>query len=177
MTRGLNGETAFKVEDVLVGYVPGEAYGYQRKLQVTVSVRMEWLDRQDEYETVDHESVIRPLDFAITTSVWQPSRHDIVQGGATVEPLQEVLQSGDFAAGWDARKVQTLLDLAPWHLNSATAGCAHQAVIYAPDRYGREAPSLDLTPPCPVTGYRYGHAWLIRPLPDGFLPQVQVLFA
>lgn len=172
MTRGLNGETAFKAEGVLVGYTPGEAYGYKRKLQVTVSVRMEWLDRQDEYETVDHEAAIRPLDFAITTDVWQPGHGDIVSGGATVEPLREVLQSGDYAPGWDAGKVQTLLDLAPWHLNGMTAGCAHQTPVL--DSNGR--PDLDATEPCPLTGYRYGHAWLVRLLPDGFDQQIRGLF-
>lgn len=177
MARGLNGETVFKAEDVPVGYVAGAPYGYKRKLRVTVDVRMEALDRQDSYETTSHDHVSRPLDFAITTSVWRPDLRDSVAGGATVEPLREVIESGDYADGWDAGQVQTLLRLAPWHLNSMSAACDHQHVIYAPDQYGREVPSLDLTEPCPLTGYKYSHAWLVRPLPDGFEQQIRGLFA
>lgn len=187
MSRGLNGETVFKAEDVLVGYVPGEPYGYQRNLRVTVEVRMEALDRQDSYETTGHgpgfnangeeitvhPQVTRPLDFSITTSVWRPDLRDTVSGGATVEPLREVLQSGWYADGWDAQKVSALLDLAPWHLNAMSAGCDLQTPVL--DANGH--PSLDRTEPCPITGYKYGHAWLVRVLPDGFLNTVQQIFA
>lgn len=173
MSRGLNGETVFTANDVLVGYAPGEPYGYKNNLRVTVDVRMEALDRQDSYETTEHEQVSKPLDFAITTSVWRPDLRDSVAGGATVEPLREVLQSGRYADGWNAEKVSALLDLAPWHLNGMTAGCAHQTPVR--DSNGR--PDLDATEPCPVTGYKYGHAWLVRILPDGFLQNVRRLFA
>lgn len=51
---------------------------------------------------------------------------------------------------------------ADWHLNDMQAGCAHQEVVYEDAPYYR--PSLDATLPCPVTGYRYGSAWLHKPL-------------
>jgi len=187
---GLNGETAFKAEDVLIGQVDGKPYGYKRALDVTVSVRMEWLTRQDTYETtahVDglngnglpctvHKRVSRPLDFAITTAVWQPPRYDrdMISGGATVEPLGELIS---YAPGWDAGKAARLIELSAWHLNGMTAGCDHQVPVMETDRYGRTVPSLDLTPPCPETGYRYGHAWLVRELPPGMLDEVRALFA
>ena len=149
----------------------GDSYGYAgRNIDVTVSIRMEWLTRQDTYETVTHEHVSRPLDFAITTAVWQPSHRDIVSGGATVEPLTQLIS---YAPGWDEEKVSALLSLAPYHLSAMQAGCAHQEVVY--ERDGR--PSLDETEPCPLTGYKYGHAWLVEELPDGFLETVEELFA
>jgi hypothetical protein len=52
-----------------------------------------------------------------------------------------------------------------WHLNDLRAGCAHQTIVYGINEYGRKAPSSDDTPACPETGYRYGHAWLVEPLP------------
>ena len=173
---GLNGETAFKAEDVLIGQVDGEPYGYKRALDVTVSVRMEWLTRQDTYETTAHEHVSRPLDFAITTAVWQPPRYDrdMISGGATVEPLRHLVK---YAPGWDAGKVARLAELDAYHLNGMTAGCDHVTPVMETDRYGRTVASLDLTPACPVTGYRYGHAWLVRELPPGFLDEVRALFA
>lgn len=59
-----------------------------------------------------------------------------------------------------------------WHLNTMRAGCAHQTPVYAPDQYSRNAPSLDLTPPCPITGYKYGHAWLVEVLPAEVLTEL-----
>jgi hypothetical protein len=172
---GLNGESVLTIKDLFVGTVPGEEYGYKRNLRVTVDIRMERLTRQDEYETTEHKTVTGHLDFALTTGVWNLSRSnpDIVAGGATTEPLRHLVT---FANGFDADKARELADLADrWHLNGMSAGCAHQTVVYAKDQYGRSVPSLDLTPPCPVTGYKYGHAWLLESLPDGFMDTLKDL--
>jgi len=171
--QGLNGEIAFQAKDVTIGYVPGTPYGYKRDLKVTAEVRMEYLTRQDTYETTSHKRVSRPLDFAITTAVWQPSGRDWTSGGATLEPLAEITR---YAPGWDAGKVAELIKLGQHHLNGMTAGCDHQEIVWEHDRYGRRVPSLDRTPACPVTGYRYGHAWLVRELPEGFLARIRALF-
>lgn len=72
--------------------------------------------------------------------------------------------------GWNRDRFTHLAEIADrWHLNTMRAGCAHQEVVYETDRYGRRVPSLDLTPPCPETGYRYGSAWLVEPLPEDVL--------
>lgn len=60
-----------------------------------------------------------------------------------------------------------------WHLNGMRAGCAHQKVAYETDRYGRRIPSLRLTLPCPVTGYKYGTAWLVEPLPREVVEEIR----
>jgi hypothetical protein len=189
MTRGLNGETVYQRENVYVGTVPGESYGYKRNLRVTVSVRMEHLDRQEQYETTEHQLVRKPLEFSITTDVWRPDGRDIVSGGATVEPLTELT---GFAPGFSAAQARELVAAAEWHLNATTAGCAHQKVVYEEGRYGRQA-SLGKTPRCRTTaamalhpdvpatddtaategGYRYGSAWLVRELPPGFMERVK----
>ena len=137
---------------------------------MTVELRLERLERQEEYETTEHDKVSRPLDFALTTSVWRPDRRDIVSGGATVEPLVQLLESGGIDPAFDADKVRKLIELHEHcHLNSMKAGCAHQEVVYEESPYGRR-PSLELTEPCPVTGYKYGRAWLLEPLPADFVP-------
>ena len=178
--NGLNGTIVLNAPSdpgVTVGYVPGESYGYKRKLRVTVEIRIERLERSDEYETVSHEHVSQPLDFALTTSVWQPSGKDIVSGGATVEPLREVLASGDYGAGMDAEKVSRLIELhEAYHLNSMQAGCEHQTVQWEDGPYGRR-PSLELTEPCPITGYRYGHKWLVKVLPEDFASDLLAILA
>jgi hypothetical protein len=155
--RGLNGEIIYQREDVRVGRTDGEAYGYKRPLWVTVSVSVEANDRQDAYETVNHDMVSRPLAFSITTGVWRPDGRDIVSGGATVEPLREL---ATFVHGFDAGKAEALAELDYWHLNALRAGCAHQE--HSDD-------------PCPETGYKYGHAWLVEELPDGFVQYLSEL--
>lgn len=159
---GLNGDIAFKADDVPVGRVSGEPYGSKRTLLVTVSIRVEWLARQQEYETVDHKMVSRPLDFSITTAVWNSSLADIKSGGATVEPLRELRT---FVNGFTPADAKRLAELGEWHLNGMRAGCIHQA------------PNAGLdSPECPQTGYRYGSKWLVQELPDGVLAEVQEMF-
>jgi hypothetical protein len=193
MAEGLNGDPVFTVERRFVGTVPGGPYGYKRNLRVTVDIRMEALTRQHGYETTEHALTSRPLDFALTTAVWRPDGKDITAGGATVEPLRELVT---FAPGFDAGKARALAGLGErWHLNGMRARCAHQVVAYEEDRYGRRVPSLDKTPVCrvdaamelhparaeadgkPATlgGYRYGSAWLVEPLPPGFLDTLKGL--
>lgn len=174
--NGLNGTILVNVPDrpgLTVGRVAGEEYGYANSLRVTVELRLERLERQDDYQTTAHDTVTRPLDFAITTAVWRPDGRDIVAGGATVEPLRRLVT---FAPGWDAGKVAQLADLERWHLNGMQAGCSHQTVEWEESAYGRR-PSLELTAPCPVTGYRYGSAWLLEPLPESFVPDLLELLA
>jgi len=175
--NGMNGTIVRKVEDLPVGRVPGEPYGYVSDLLVTIDVRVERLERRETYETTTHERVTGPLDFALTTSVWQPSRRDIVAGGATAAPLDEAIAHGRLDFGLDEAAVRGLaLDHECWHLNGMSAACAHQEVVWEDSDYGRR-PSLTLTQPCPVTGYRYGSAWLVRVLPEGFLAELDGLLS
>lgn len=159
---GLHSERVFSAENILVGRCPGEPYGYKQVLPVTVSVCMERLSGREACQTVNHEKIARPLQFTITTEVWQPQRGDTVSSGITVEPLLEVTR---FAKGYDEDKLIELARLGRWHMNTMSAACAHQA----------RSAGLD-SAPCPVTGYQWGHAWLVRPLPDGFLDKVKALF-
>lgn len=165
--NGMNGDILINTrpEGIPIGTLPGELYGYPKfHLQVTAEVRVERLKRQEVYETIEHDRVREPLDFAMTTDVWRPDRQDIVAGGATVEPLGQVTK---FAHGWTPEKVTTLASLFDWHLNSMTSACAHQEVVWEDEPYRR--PSLDLTPNCPITGYKYGHSWLVKPLTEDFV--------
>jgi hypothetical protein len=158
--KGLNGDTVFAAQELSLGKTSGEPYGYKRDLQVTVDIRIERLTRQAEYETVDHRKVSQPLDFAITFSVWRPSRNDITSSGRELPKLT------GYGRGLDSKKIKALRELVRWHLNSLTAACAHQE----PDA------GLD-SPPCPETGYQWGRAWLVRELPESFLDDIKAIFA
>lgn len=166
--RGLNGAPVFAANHVLLGYVPGTPFGYQRDLPVTVDIRMEELTRQTEYETTDHRKVTRPLDFAITIGVWRPDGTDLVASGRDPALLADH-QRMRYANGFDRDTVAQLAGLIPRHLNAMRPGCAHQADDLTADT------GLD-SPACPKTGYRWGSAWLVEELPPGFLDQVKRLF-
>lgn len=176
--NGLNGTTVLKAVDLPVARIPGASYGYKRSLLVTVELRVERLQRRAVYETVNHEKVTEPYEFACTTSVWRPDGKDIVAGGATTEPL---LEAAEHATSWcPGFNAATALELAAlgniWHLNAMQAACAHQEVVWEDSKYGRR-PSLDDTPRCPQTGYKYGSAWLVKPLPADFMDTLNRLLA
>lgn len=174
--NGLNGEIMLNTPDrgpgatgLVIGSVPGEPYGYKRSLKVTVDLRIE--QRAGAYETVDHESIAGPLDFAITAQIWQPKEHDIVASGR-----DEIFADLDsHALGKDASDfLRRAAD--EWHLNAMQAGCAHQVILpEIPDGVGaldRIGWFLDNVPPCPVTGYKYGSKWLVKPLLDSWLREL-----
>lgn len=118
-------------------------------------------------ETVDHQPAVvwERASFTVQGRYKgsQSKRHgDYDFGGANTDVYKEITAP---AKGWTVAEVRALGRLAEeWHLNDVQAGCVHQTVVYAEDRYGRNVPSLGLTPPCPITGYKYGHAWLVKPL-------------
>jgi hypothetical protein len=165
--NGLNGETVLNAKDIVVGWVPGEEYGRKQNLKVTVSVRMEELTRQEEYETTEHQTVKRPLDISITTSVWRPDGRDILSGGATVEPLRELVRLAD---GFTPDDIAALLELSRHHLNGMQAACAHQVPAVPESGKPDTTYALDHTPACPETGYKYGSKWLLEVLPEHITP-------
>lgn len=136
--------------------------------KVYVSARLE--RQAGEWQTVTHETVSSPLEVAFQGTV--------VRKGGSITRDGDIITSGQIdraylrrvggllATGWSVEDVRKLADLwDEWHLNAMQAGCAHQTPVYEDGRYGRRV-DLDNTPACPVTGYKYGSAWLTRPLPD-----------
>lgn len=167
--NGVNGTIMLNTgrEGLPVGTIGGEAYGYApgARLGVRLHVRIERLERRETYETVGHKHVTEPLAMSVTTDVWRPDGRDIVAGGATREPLREVAASGTPSRFWTGgERLDRMAALGDgWHGSDMRAACRHQTVVYEEEPYHR--PSLDLTPPCPITGYRYGTKWLVEPLP------------
>lgn len=127
-----------------------------------------------EWQTTTHDTVTDPLCLHIVGEAYEKGerRGNPSRAGQCVDALDEITKP---AAGWtldEVREVRALWDR--WHLNTMKAGCAHQTVVWEDEPYRR--PSLELTQPCPETGYRYGHAWLTEPLPDDVIERVKHLF-
>jgi hypothetical protein len=126
------------------------------------------------WRTTEHEPV--GPDGYLELSI---SGHTIRKGGRTCDSAGQILDDLTRVTRPEPGMVGRVDELAivwdVWHLNGMQAGCAHQVPVYAPDEYGRVVPSLDLTPACPITGYRYGHAWLVRALPADVIATVQAI--
>lgn len=172
--NGMNGDIMLNTvpEGIPAGRMSGEGWGYKKDLPVLVEIRMERLLRRETYETIEHEQVVAPLDFSIVTAAWSPGMKDWVVGGAGVDRLRELTSVN--TSYFTQEQIDGLIALDEWHLNGLTAGCAHQEVVWEDSEYGRR-PSLSETPACPITGYRYGHSWLVRPLPKGFVSNLLAL--
>ena len=69
---------------------------------------------------------------------------------------------------WENRELaKEMLDVwENWHLNALQAGCIHQKE----GDYNDPAISGQV---CPETGYKYGHSWLFRKIPDDLLAKVE----
>lgn len=130
----------------------------------------------DTVETVAHDHV-RPADIptvSVTYERWPKGHRPGAAGrrgepdslGASRDAFRDVVR---FVYGWDADRCRELADLGDrWHLNGMRAACAHQSVVWEDSDYGRR-PSLTLTEPCSLSGYRYGSAWLADPMPADVL--------
>lgn len=146
------------------GYVGRTADGDRLWLEVELREQ----DAQGRFRSaVDHKPVTTYTELAISASGLRRGRRapaaDIDFGGQCVETLRAVVHP---AKGWTVGELQDLAEIWDrWHLNGMQAGCAHQTPWIVPDQYGRPAPSLMLTKRCPESGYRYGHAWLVKAMP------------
>jgi hypothetical protein len=122
-----------------------------------------------EVQTVTHETADKVTRVSIQGHYFAKGsrRTDISGGGQCVDMVAAVTKPAMGITGEDIARLVEIWK--GWHLNDMRAGCAHQTVVYEEDKYGRNAPSLDKTPRCPETGYRYGHAWLYEEPPADVL--------
>lgn len=139
-----------------------------------VSIEVQHVTAETPRQTTGHEWVSEWDEVAMTYTVVEKGRSgDSAQSsGAGVGPVAET--TGAAGTSWTDADRASLASLGHLHLSGMNAGCDHVAAVWEESRYGRR-PSLDLTPACevPVTnangdevpnGYRYGSAWLVRPL-------------
>lgn len=153
--EGLTGDPVFMVSDMPIG-----KYGTDR-LPVRVNVRLERMD--EDRQTVDHEPITSWLDFGITSQIMNLTNTNILIPRPGLVPLVELEEP------FTAARLSTLAALAAFHHNSLYDYCVHQSSPQGP-RGRRPAP-------CEKTGFEYGDAWLVRPLPEDFLPRLREVFA
>lgn len=134
------------------------------------------------WQTVEHKTVTDPVTLAFSGVVirkggrfdrdadWNGAGQILDSVKRIVTPLQ----------GWSAEDVAKLAEnWDRWHLNTMQAGCVHQppeSLVYEDSPYGRRV-NFEHTPRCPVTGYKYGSAWLTEAVPEDVLAWVRERFS
>lgn len=124
-------------------------YGNRPINEVTLEVRL---------ETTDPD---KPR-FSVSGNVWNASQTDIVRGGQCIDTIWN-----EYGTQLNNPELyQCIMGL--WernHLNDMNAGCEHQREM--------KRNNDNIESPCPVCGYRYGSAWLYRPISDDDMHEIK----
>lgn len=180
VTRGNATHTPLaSVRDAFVGRTASGA-------RVFVSIDVQHVTVDAPHQTTDHQPITEWDEVSITAGLIEKGsgqRRDWDACGQLHDEIRHACQSAGTA--WTKEDRASLRELLAWHLNGTRAACAHDVPEWEESRYGGPqrvtgpkahrctAPQLDETG-APVldadglprpSGYRYGSAWLVRPLP------------
>jgi hypothetical protein len=145
-------------DEVKIGTLTRDQYGVPARVYVHVTLAHRQGQPSESART--HKQLTEWWELSISAGITTAASRredDYEQCGQSREPVAMVANGPEFLPGfvkaWDA-----------YHLNGMSAGCDHQTVVWEDGPYGRR-PSLEQTPLCPESGYRYGSKWLVRDLP------------
>lgn len=148
----------FRREYVFVGTTPDNL-----RVLLTGELRGNGPDGPRDRQTTTHETVCEPETLSLTSAVFKGKKNisrNHITSGATLEDLGRITRP---APGYSLDDVRELHRIGTrWHLNTMRAACAHMEV---PEGKTSAEP-LNPKIVCPETGYRWGTAWLVEPLPD-----------
>lgn len=137
-------------------------------LRIFVSYGLDFSNGTRDVMSTEHETIPMPPTLSISGGTVD-RRHDFEHGGQIIDDLRTA--KPDPQSSWTQADIDSLVAIwERWHLNTMRAGCAHQpksSIVYENKPYRRV--DLENTPRCPVTGYKWGSAWLAEPIPDDVL--------
>lgn len=152
--------------DIRDAYLGRNAYGER----VFVDIRLVLVAPRGQ-TTVDHDPVTDPFWMVgISGSAIEKGRRDASSWGQIVDAVRGVRRRyslrNDPAPAVSDADIRRLADIWDrWHLNDMKAGCRHHVAVPRDSSLGSTVEVPSVGDPCPITGYRYGSAWLIEPLP------------
>lgn len=136
--------------------------------RIAVEARHE--TQTSDYTTTQHEQRTGPhARLALSVLGWYGLTSDPDTAGQVGNMLADITRPAGTLTHADIKRLAEIWDR--WHLNDRRAACAHMELPDDPSYDARR----DIT--CPETGYRYGHAWLVEPLPDGLWDEVRAILA
>ena len=139
-----------------LGKVDGYGIGKQScAAEITVTIRKEMHCKR----TIYHTPVDEYFTLSIVGSIWNHMHTDWISGGQNYDHLLSLRRG--------SHKLRRIVDVwKRWHLNDLKAGCSHQQT----GKYSDAGISSQV---CPVTGYKYGRAWLVELLPQSIIEEVK----
>lgn len=147
------------VKDLPIGRVSGAYAGYRRSADLVISVSLEV--RRGAFKTTDHREISQLTELSISGGVWNRAHTDFIECGQIRDALDNMVS---YAPGWSPPKIMRLRAIwDEWHLNGLNASCSHQT-------------AGNNSEPCPVTGYKWGSAWLSRELPASIITELTEMF-
>lgn len=133
--------------------------------RVYVTIRL--YHRSGHYQTTDHTPIGAYDELSITGEVYRPRARTVSAAGQVRAEIRAVL-AGKLAPGVSEADVRAIVSALRYHLNGLQAGCVHVKPV------GKDINErLTRTPACPLSGYRYGSAWLVDTLPDGLIDRLR----
>lgn len=150
-----------RVEDALVGRTADGT-------RVYVSMGIERHAAQDSKRTVTHERMPEEyLEFTAQGHTVEQYRREWSSAGQMLDDLLEVVEPAPGLSLDDLKRIHQIWRA--WHLNGMKAACAHMPAD-ARERWDRREAVV-----CEESGYSYGSAWLVQPLPVAILEEVRTL--
>lgn len=134
-------------------------------------------------QTINHLYAPYSYTTASFTGDWyrKHSSHMTGCGMLTSREYPLVIQKPNETGGWTHAKVAELERLAlRWHMNDMSAGCAHQPNDHSATWLGKYPDKGWETwewPVCTESGYKWGSAWLVDPIPVEQVARIKALFS
>lgn len=123
-------------------------------------------------EFTDHTTGPQPVVLSICWTIASPGKsedmteiqeHRFLSFGQTPAHERRITKRAPSMSAAELHTIESAWEL--WHLNDMNAGCDHMAGVTVPEGVNAQTWKLDNLV-CPVTGYRYGRAWLARTVPS-----------
>ena len=150
-----------------------------RRVAWYVSAEVRYGFHEGQWRTVTHGHITNPnfiaVQFAVGPRIQDHEWDHAVQIAGQVQPEDRRIVAEAHPDKYDTNErdgseVRHIIDILAreWAGHTLNAGCAHQGM---PTSRGPEGdPDL-----CPVTGYKYGSAWLVRPLDEAARERIALL--
>lgn len=138
--------------------------------------------RGDGFHTVDHCPAPAEIHrLSLTGEVYFPGHRgpthhdpDPSMAGQIANILPMINRP---AAGWDLDQIAELAAYwRRWHLNDMQAGCVHMEKFIPSRNIASAGDNWHIRPTCPITGYRWGNAWLVEDLPEAIANRIRGWF-
>lgn len=128
--------------------------------RIYVDMTVRELDRLDS-QTVNHEEITNYVEFTMSGLGVAKHCRNASSAGQMLEDLMSIKSPVKGLTRAEIREMHALWSR--WHLNGMKAGCVHMEA------------DAEIGTVCPETGYRYGYAWLIEPIPADTLARMNEL--